>query len=696
MAIPTSPSVVVLENDISIFAPNVDSSVVGVVGFADKGPTNKATLITSSENLLRKFGEPSTHIPGQALEGAIEILEATNQMYFVRAAGANAAEAEVAITLGASPGFQVNNFNGTFASSIYYSVSDANGTFKASAVVNTKPIDATNPNLDTKQKVISAAFDRNSTNQNVISFIEGDNIFLGSKFAGSGASMQLSAPIAVNNDGSDGSAKFIPLMVNGDASSAGSEDPIENNRIAFGYSASSNLNLEIYSIYPGSGYNLTATNDGSIKGLSVEVDNLSILDRLSVNSDGGQVESFNVNLQPSTLQFLTSQLFEDSANEYRNNKSEYVYAEIETSTVGVDYEGFPNEFGAKLGVAAGFQGNEKQEERTAEDDMGSDVGTPRFVKLIEGTYGLTGGNSGYGATEDPQSGGDITALIGAASTRTGIYALDEDRLNISLAVAPGFSDDALQNALVTLGETSKNFFALIAPPYALGEVQDAIDWMNGAGARTAALNTSYAAVYWPWVQVFNSFAGKEEWYDPSIFAARQCVFTDSVNDPWFAPAGFRRGRLTKPTNTEIVVNQGDRDALYSSNINPIANDPTTGITIFGQKTAQRLPTALDRVNVRRLMIFIRKVLLELGKPFQFEPNDQFTWARVQDAVNPFLQELEARRAIVEGVVKCDSSTNTPLRVDRNELWVSVTIKPTKAAETVVFEVNLTSQSASIS
>ena len=173
------------------------------------------------------------------------------------------------------------------------------------------------------------------------------------------------------------------------------------------------------------------------------------------------------------------------------------------------------------------------------------------------------------------------------------------------------------------------------------------------------------------------------------------MFTDSVSEPWFAPAGFNRGRLTKPTATEIALNQGDKDALYDSSINPITNDPNTGITIFGQRTTQRTPTALDRVNVRRLMIYIRKTLLELGKPFQFEPNDQFTWELVEDSINPFLDDLLARRAILEGAVKCDSTTNTPARVDRNELWVSVTIKPTKAAETIVFEVNLTSQSATI-
>jgi phage tail sheath protein FI len=310
------------------------------------------------------------------------------------------------------------------------------------------------------------------------------------------------------------------------------------------------------------------------------------------------------------------------------------------------------------------------------------------LKVVEGTYNLANGDSGATAA---------TSLIGTPAKKTGIYALDDDSLNISIGIVPGVTDDAVQNAFITLAESSKNFLALVAPPFGLDEVQDAIQWINGqdAATRATALNSSYAAVYWPWVQIFNAFAGAEEYYDPSIFAARQCVFTDAVSEPWFAPAGFRRGRLTKPTDVEIALNQGDRDALYSNSINPITKDPTTGITIFGQKTTQRAPTALDRVNVRRLMIYTRKVLLELGKPFQFEPNDQFTWELVEESINPFLDDLLARRAIVEGSVKCDSTTNTPARVDRNELWCSVTIKPTKAAETIVFEVNLTSQSATI-
>jgi len=682
MALPTSPSVVVLENDVSVFAPNIDSSVVGVVGFADKGPTNKATLITSPENLVRIFGEPKTEIPGQGLEGAIEILEATNQMYFVRAANTNAANASAQVQFGVSPAFQVSGFTAEQPSSITYSVYNNAGTFVASSIVTT--VASSTTGYDTPQKVMAAAFDRNANGtQNVISYIENGNIYLASRFAGSGAYMTLSA----QNMG------FIPMLGNGVASGVdGVSFNTIKNQTMYGYTVSAGLNLNTYSVYPGSGYNLRVDNEGQTKGLSVEVDNLSIQDRFTVNSDGGAAETIDINVQPSSLSFIESLLFEDSANNWLNNNSDYIYVGIEDDT-GADYDGLPDDWGARLTVTGvGVKGNDNYGGSYV---PGAGV-LPRFVKLVEGTKSLANGNSGWSTTEDPQSGVDITAMIGKASDKTGLYALDDDTLNISLAVAPGFSDDALQNELITLGETSKNFFALVAPPYGLDEVQDAVNWINGQGARTAALNNSYAAVYWPWVQVFNPFAGKEEWYDPAIFAARQCVFTDSVAEPWFAPAGFRRGRLTKPTDTELVLNQGDRDVLYANNINPISKQPQTGITVFGQKTAQRLPTALDRVNVRRLMIYIRKVLLELGKPFQFEPNDSFTWEQVEAAVRPFLTDLTARRGIVEGAVKCDASTNTPLRVDRNELWCSVTIKPTKAAETVVFEVNLTSQSATIS
>jgi hypothetical protein len=670
MALPTSPSIVVLEKDNSIYTPNVNSSVVGVVGFANKGPTNKARLVTSQANLLRLFGKPDSSMPGQGLEGALEILEATNQMYFVRAANDDAKSASANLTLGASPAVALSgNWDGNSPSSLVYVVTDNNGVEQTSALVT---LPSTTTAFNTTKKVLFNSFDPNIfEDQPVFAAVSGNTLFLASKYAGENATLRVSG--AAGNG-----FRFIPLDASGDLSAI--VNPNQNQDIvASGFTVSS-VNLRGYSLYPGTAYNLSALRDGTTQGVSLEVVNNSIKDTLVINSEGAQAEQFRGSLVTSAADFFEFLLQEDELNA----QSEYVYVNAVSSDE--DYAGFPDNIADRLEVGVGVNG-----------DTGTKDATPRFVKLIEGTYNFAGGDSGYdnALTKDQPDSDDETALIGNAAQKTGIHALDDDSLNISIALVPGVTDDNVQNELITVAESSKNFLALISPPYAIGEVQDAINWLNGKGDRTASVNSSYAAAYWPWVQVFNPFAGAEEWYDPAIFAARQCVFTDSVAEPWFAPAGLRRGRLTKPTDTEQPVNQGDRDALYSNALNPIHKDPTGGIVVFGQKTTQRIPTALDRVNVRRLMIFVRKTLLQLGKPFQFEPNDAFTWEQVEAAINPFLSDLIARRAIVEGAVKCDGTTNTPLRVDRNELWCSITIKPTKVAETVVFEVNLTNQAATI-
>jgi hypothetical protein len=253
--------------------------------------------------------------------------------------------------------------------------------------------------------------------------------------------------------------------------------------------------------------------------------------------------------------------------------------------------------------------------------------------------------------------------------------------------------------LITLAEANQNFLALVSPPYGVGTVQDAIAWSNGQSSyRTAAVNSSYAATYWPWVKIFSQFDSKDLWYDPAIFAIRQMTFTDNVADPWFAPAGFVRGRLTKPTDLEVNLTQGDRDTMYSGGnvVNPIQKWPQQGIMLWGQRTMKRTPSALDRINVRRLMIYVRKLILASTREFVFEPNDPFTWDRITGVLNPALLDIQNRRGITEFKVVCDSSTNTPLRIDRNELWTKVIIKPTKTAEMLVFEVNLTSQGATLS
>lgn len=676
MALPTSPSVVVLENDQSIYTPNVQSSVVGIVGFADKGPTNKATLITSQNQLLNVFGKPSSDIPGQGLEGALEILEATNQVYFVRvvqdSGTAAAANAAVSATLGFCPAVAVSSVTSTFdGSTLTYVVTDNYSEVQLNGSVQLASSTGDTGLYD----VLKRQFDpQNVGDSPVFAMESGGTLFLASRYAGNNSRLQ----VGITN----ASSYFSAINVSGDLVAPIVADTVTASGGTAQVAGNKGIYVKFQSNYPGTGYNLVTLKDGSIQGVSVEVDSKSIRDTITVNNNGSLQENFSVDLVPSSVGFIETLLVNDPIN----NKSEYIYAEIEASGTAYD----PNDnFADKLDLERNF---------TYQGILTS--GTPRFVKIVEGTYSLAGGKSGYSTTASivddwVATAGDTSALVGTATGKKGLYALDDDGLNISIALVPGITNQQVQNALITLAEESKNFLAVVAPPYGLDNVQEAVDWMNGRGTRTAALNSSWAAAYWPWVQVFNYFAAADEWYDPSIFAARQMVFTDSVSEPWFAPAGVRRGRLTKPTNTESDLGQGDKDALYSNNINPITKEVGVGITVFGQKTAQRAPTALDRVNVRRLMIYIRKILLQLGKPFQFEPNDALTWEAIEDVINPFLSDLLARRAIVQGAVKCDSTTNTPLRVDRNELWCSITIKPTKAAETVVFEVNLTNQSATI-
>ena len=292
----------------------------------------------------------------------------------------------------------------------------------------------------------------------------------------------------------------------------------------------------------------------------------------------------------------------------------------------------------------------------------------------------------------------VNALLGATGGKTGIYALDNDSTPITLASVPGCSNQTVQNGLISLAEDTQNFLAVVSPPVGFAGAQQAIDWSNGEGTgRTAAINSSYAAVYWPWVKQFDAYTGADRWYDPAIYAIGQMCFTDEVADPWFAPAGLSRGRLTKPTDVEVKLNQGDRDALYGPGniVNPITKFNQDGIVIYGQRTGQRAATALDRINVRRMMIFLRRLVLQGTRRFVFEPNDPVTWESVRSVLNPALADIQQRRGITSFKVVCDSTTNTPLRVDRNELWCKVIIKPTKTAEMLIFELNLTNQSASV-
>jgi phage tail sheath protein FI len=172
---------------------------------------------------------------------------------------------------------------------------------------------------------------------------------------------------------------------------------------------------------------------------------------------------------------------------------------------------------------------------------------------------------------------------------------------------------------------------------------------------------------------------------------RTIIRSDEVSYPWLAPAGTRRGIVDNAIQLGYIdaatgefqplsVNQALRDILYERNVNPITFIPGVGITNFGNKTSTTVTSALDRINVARLVAFLRGRLEEIGKLYLFEPNDQITRNEITNTVNSLMVDLIAKRAIYDYLVVCDLSNNTPARIDRNELWVDVAIEPVKAVE----------------
>jgi len=704
-----SPGVFVIEKDISQYAPTVNSSVVGVVGFASKGPVNKATLITSPQQLIDTFGEPREALAGQGLEGSLEILEQTNSLYYVRASNSDAANASSTIAFGGCPAVQVcaMEFGTTAPIFIHAQVTNNVGTSKyLSTKIFSIPANTSTGSTRSQgkalQKVIGGSLDSDKIG---VYFDAGtsNTAYIVGAFAGSGSTLSLSAYSQPNGTTLVGDAltngSYILTGVHGcfnqlDASGYTSGASFGSG-IAYGTTinstdVASSLTYQIQSLHPGDGYNAGTKANGNTSGNSIEISSLGgPYSKVTVNENGVTKETFKVSLvlnkdfvEDKINTSFTTDLTSDTIQGSLFFSGADAASPVALSSFIDNVSGLGH---SRIGIQ-GFHGGATSVQHVA----------PRFAKMLEGSHNMTGGDNAISST----AAGKDTDLIGDATVtpKTGMQALDDEVLNISLAIVPGITSQNTQNALITLAESTQAFLAIISPPYGVGTPQNAIDWTNGqSDTRTASVASNYAAIYWPWVQTFSVHDGKDRWYDPAIFGVRQMVHTDSVSEPWFAPAGFVRGRLTKPSDVEVKLNQGDRDSMYSGGniLNPIVNFVRQGITIFGQRTAQRNPTALDRINVRRLLIQIRKVILAATRQFVFEPNDEFTWNQIEGILNPFLDDIKRRRGIVEFRVVCDATTNTPARVDRNELWCKVLIKPTKTAEIIIFEVNLTNQSAQL-
>jgi phage tail sheath protein FI len=279
----------------------------------------------------------------------------------------------------------------------------------------------------------------------------------------------------------------------------------------------------------------------------------------------------------------------------------------------------------------------------------------------------TSNNQGFAAA-------DFTAAFNLLSNK------DEYQFNVLLAPGVSLGNSAVANMISTC-ELRGDAIAIVDTTL-YGSV------VTSAATAAAGQSSNYAATYWPWIQLFSTALGKTVWAPASTVMGGVLAFNDQVGAEWFAPAGLNRGGVPSVLKAERKLSQNDRDTLYNANVNPLATFPGEGVVVFGQKTLQRRATALDRVNVRRLLIALKGFIGQVANNLVFEQNTNVTRNRFLAQVNPYMESVVQRQGLYTYRVVMDDTNNTADVIDRNQLVGQIYIQPTKTAEFIVLNFNV--------
>lgn len=314
--------------------------------------------------------------------------------------------------------------------------------------------------------------------------------------------------------------------------------------------------------------------------------------------------------------------------------------------------------------------------------------TSNTAPPLSGTYTLSGGTDGIPAEPDDQD----SLLIGNSLGFTGIYALSEpEQIDIDLIAVPGHPSTSVVAALLDLCQNVRSdCLAIVDPPFGL-TVNEIVDWQNGVHPlNTTRFDSDFGALFWPWVKIRDNYNQVDVWVPPSGSIMATIARSDQLSAPWFAPAGETRG-IVNILDVFSRPSLVERDLMYGYRncVNPIVQFVNTdGFVLWGQKTLQRRPTALDRINVRRLMIYIEKRIRESTRQLLFDPHDEELRQRFIRIATAILTEVQVGRGIADFRVKCDTELNTDDVINRNEVRARIAVQPNKAAEFFFIEFSI--------
>jgi len=393
----------------------------------------------------------------------------------------------------------------------------------------------------------------------------------------------------------------------------------------------------------------------------------STIHKVEIYYDGVLKETYdNVSLETTSDDFFVSKINADVSN----GGSEWITIEYEDNDADQDID-FPNGTYA-LGVA-GVGETEYQ------DGVADDIGE----------YDYRIGTDGI-----PTSGG--AALFVTALSTDGDLG-NMERFDFHILITPDNGSEATQGAAITLCEYRQDAIYIADPPYGLA-YDEVVDWHNGSGGhgRNAALNTSYASTYWPWLKDYSTTTREYVWCPPSVFIAEKYMEIDRSYGPWYAVAGDSRGKIiafdyeTSPSFAQREVLYGDLNA-----VNPIVNFVAKGLEIYGQKTLIRELKATNRVHVRRMVIYAKKLIKKAMEGIVFEPHNPDSWAKATNLINSILEPIRQKNGLDDYKVTIDASTNTADVIAQSIMKGIIKLVPVGVIEIIDLTISILSPGATI-
>ena len=707
-----SPGVFTNEIDQSFLPSAVADIGAALIGPTLKGPAGIPTVVTSFSEFQAKFGDVfksgSNSYQFLTSHAAEQYLKNSNTLTVVRImdgtfAPATASVSSAAVTTGATFGsasFTLGDFlpsasaheltiNGVdFVPVTSSSLFDASDTEKY--VTIGADVDAFGANL------VQSINDAVSLTSVSASYTGGTNtLVLSGSAAGTAGNVTVTTSSIDGNDqsffvlagttalqggtdsSSSGTSFVLKTLADGTIMNNASTTSTTNNVLVSG--SKHNIRYEISNVNNKKGtftLLIRAGNDNIKRKQTLETFSNLTLDPNSTNYIGKVIgdQRFTVRSDDGTKYLQLSGSFPQKSKfvtvESINNTIDYLdengNVRVPSNSASLPSAGSGSQNGGFGDGADGFSGF---------DALGNHNGTKT---------GVTPANFYENITQNNSQGFDPTTTGEGLDGYTDALDLlaNQDEYDINLILAPGIIGSVhttIASKMIDVCESRGDAFAVIDPvPYD--------STLAVATAEAESRDSNFAAMYWPWIKVPDSqVAGTQRWVPPSVAIGGIYAFNDKVAHPWFAPAGLNRGGIDIAVQAERKLTQGNRDDLYDSNVNPIATFPGQGVTVFGQKTLQKKASALDRINVRRLLIRVKKFIASSSRFLLFEQNNAALRNRFLNIVNPFLEQVQSQSGLTAFRVVMDETNNTPDVIDRNQLVGQLFLQPTRTAEFIVLD-----------